>query len=109
MQNPDGTPHVRYGRPDDRSFVFLRKDARITDDWHVLGLRGTGSDTYTVEDLFVPDERAPARDALEERRESGPIYTLMSTLLYATGFCGVTLGVARRLFEAYVELARGKH
>jgi len=109
IQNPDGTPHVRYGRPDDRSFVFLRRDARITDDWHVLGLRGTGSDTYTVEDLFVPDERAPARDALEERREGGPIYTLMSTLLYATGFCGVTLGVARRMFETYVELARAKH
>ncbi|MDP2376165.1 acyl-CoA dehydrogenase family protein [Reyranella sp.] len=109
VQNPDGTSHVRYGRPDDRSFVFLRNDATITDDWHVLGLRGTGSDTYTVEDLFVPDERAPARDALEERREAGPIYTIMSTLLYATGFCGVTLGVARRLFEAYVELARGKH
>src|SRR3990167_7331853 len=109
VQNPDGTPHIRYGRPDDRSFVFLRTDARITDDWYVLGLRGTGSDTYTVEDLFVPDERAPARDALEERRESGPIYTIMSTLLYATGFCGVTLGIARRLFEAYVELARGKH
>lgn len=109
VQNPDGTSHVRYGRPDDRSFVFLRNDATITDDWHVLGLRGTGSDTYTVEDLFVPDERAPARDAVEERREAGPIYTIMSTLLYATGFCGVTLGVARRLFEAYVELARGKH
>ncbi|MDP1965579.1 MAG: acyl-CoA dehydrogenase family protein [Reyranella sp.] len=109
VENPDGTPHVRYGRPDDRSFVFLRKDATITDDWYVLGLRGTGSDTYTVEELFVPDERAPARDALEERQESGPIYTIMSTLLYATGFCGVTLGVARRLFDAYVELARGKH
>jgi alkylation response protein AidB-like acyl-CoA dehydrogenase len=109
VQNPDGTPHMRYGRPDDRSFVFLRKDAKITDDWYVLGLRGTGSDSYTVEDLFVPDDRAPARDALEERRESGPIYTIMSTLLYATGFCGVTLGVARRLFETYVELARAKH
>lgn len=110
VQNPDGTPHMRYGRPDDRSFVFLRKDAKITDDWHVLGLRGTGSDTYTLEDLFVPDERAPARDAPEERRESGPIYTIMSTPLYATGFCGVTLGIARRLLEAYVDLARGgKH
>jgi indole-3-acetate monooxygenase len=109
VQNPDGTPHMRYGRPDDRSFVFLRKDAKITDDWQVLGLRGTGSDTYMVEDLFVPDDRAPARDALEERRESGPIYTIMSTLLYATGFCGVTLGVARRLFETYVELARSRH
>jgi alkylation response protein AidB-like acyl-CoA dehydrogenase len=108
-QNPDGTPLMRYGRPDDRSFVFLRADARIIDDWQVLGLRGTGSDSYSVKDLFVPDDRAPARDALQERRESGPIYTIMSTLLYATGFCGVTLGVARRLFEAYVVLARGKH
>ena len=24
VQNPDGTPHIRYGRPDDRSFLFLR-------------------------------------------------------------------------------------
>lgn len=109
VQNPDGAPHLRYGRPDDRSFVFLRNDAKIIDDWQVLGLRGTGSDSYTVENLFVPDERAPARDAPEERRESGPIYTIMSTLLYATGFCGVTLGIARRLLESYVELARGKH
>ena len=108
-QNPDGTPLIRYGRPDDRSFVFLRSEATIIDDWQVLGLRGTGSDSYTVEDLFVPDERAPARDAPEERREKGPLYTLMSTLLYATGFCSVTLGVGRRLFDSYVELARGKH
>jgi alkylation response protein AidB-like acyl-CoA dehydrogenase len=107
VQNPDGTPHMRYGRPDDRSFVFARSEAKITDDWHVLGLRGTGSDTYTVEDLFVPDERAPARDALEERREKGPLYTIGSTLLYATGFCGVALGIGRRMFETYVELARG--
>jgi alkylation response protein AidB-like acyl-CoA dehydrogenase len=109
VQNPDGTPHMRYGRPDDRSFVFLRSEAKIIDDWHVLGLRGTGSDSYTVEELFVPDGRAPARDALEERVEKGPLYTLMSTLLYATGFCGVTLGLARRLMETYVELARAKH
>ncbi len=74
VQNPDGTPHMRYGRPDDRSFVFLRSQAKIVDDWHVLGLRGTGSDSYSVEDLFVPDEHAPARDIADERREKGPIY-----------------------------------
>jgi alkylation response protein AidB-like acyl-CoA dehydrogenase len=109
VQNPDGSPHIRYGRPDDRSFVFLRSEARIVDDWQVLGLRGTGSDTYTVEDLFVPDAHAPARDAPEERREKGPLYTIQSTLLYATGFCSVSLGVGRRLLEAYIALARGKH
>jgi alkylation response protein AidB-like acyl-CoA dehydrogenase len=111
VQNPDGTPLVikHSGRQDDRSFVFLRSEAKIIDDWRVLGLRGTGSDSYTVEDLFVPDERAPARDSLEERREKGPLYTIGSTLLYATGFCSVTLGIGRRLFESYIALARGKH
>ncbi len=32
-----------------------------------------------------------------------------STLLYASGFCSVTLGLGRRLLEAYIDLARGKH
>jgi alkylation response protein AidB-like acyl-CoA dehydrogenase len=109
VQNPDGTPHQRYGKADDRSFVFKRSDARIVDDWFVLGLRGTGSDTYTVEDLFIPDAHAPARDALQERHEAGPLYTMGSTLLYASGFCSVTLGLGRRLLETYIDLARGKH
>jgi alkylation response protein AidB-like acyl-CoA dehydrogenase len=108
VQNPDGTPHIRYGKPDDRSFVFLKSKAKVTDDWQVLGLRGTGSDTYSVEDLFIPDEHAPARDAQEERREKGPLYVIISNLLYASGFCGVALGVGRRMLETYTELARGK-
>ena len=108
VQNEDGTPHIRYGRPDVRSFLFLKEKARVVDDWQVLGLRGTGSDSYSVEDLFIPDEHAPCRDAPDERRETGPLYVLVSNLLYATGFCGVALGVGRRLLETYVTLARGK-
>src|SRR5262245_34252806 len=109
VQNADGTPHIRYGRPDDRSFVFLRSQAKIIDDWHVLGLRGTGSDSYSVEDLFVPDAQAPARDVGDERREKGPLYPIGSTLLYATGFCSVTIGIARRLLDTYVTIAKGRH
>jgi alkylation response protein AidB-like acyl-CoA dehydrogenase len=109
VQNPDGTPHLRHGRPDDRTFLFLRSQARIIDDWFVLGLRGTGSDSYAVEDLFIPDEHAPARDVPEERREPGPLYVIGSTLLYASGFCSVTLGLARRMLETYILLARGRH
>ncbi|MBY0324494.1 MAG: acyl-CoA dehydrogenase family protein [Reyranella sp.] len=109
VQNPDGTPHIRHGRPDDRSFVFLRSQAKIIDDWHVLGLRGTGSDSYSVEDLFVPDAQAPARDIADERREKGPLYPIGSTLLYATGFCSVTIGVARRMLDTYVTIVKGRH
>ncbi len=108
VQNPDGTPHIRYGKPDVRTFLFLKAKAKVTDDWDVLGLRGTGSDTYSVEDLFIPDEHAPCRDAMEERRETGPLYTIISNLLYATGFCGVAMGIGRRMLDTYAQLARGK-
>ena len=99
---------MRYGRPDNRTFLFPRSDARIIDDWHVLGMRGTGSDSYAVDDLFIPDSRAPLRDSPEERRESGPLYPIGSVALYACGFGSVTLGIARRLLESYIELARGR-
>jgi alkylation response protein AidB-like acyl-CoA dehydrogenase len=108
VQGADGTPQLRNGKPEIRSFLFLKSEAQVVDDWQVLGLRGTGSDTYSVDDLFIPEERAPARDALEERREHGPLYVVISNLLYATGFCGVALGVGRRLLETYTQLARGK-
>ncbi len=109
VQNPDGTPHIRHGRPDDRSFLFPKSQATIIDDWQVLGLRGTGSDSYEVKALFIPDAHAPARDAPEELQEHGPLYQIRSTLLYASGFCGVTLGLARRLLETYTALARRRH
>ncbi len=109
VRNPDGTPHIRHGRPDERSFLFLREKATIIDDWRVLGLRGTGSDTYSVTDLFIPEDHAPSREAPEEIRESGPLYAIHSTPLYAIGFCAVTLGLARRMLETYTALARGRH
>jgi alkylation response protein AidB-like acyl-CoA dehydrogenase len=109
VQNEDGSPRLRAdGKPEVRSFLFLKSKAHVVDDWQVLGLRGTGSDTYTVTDLFVPDEHAPCRDAVEERRENGPLYVIISNLLYATGFCATGLGVGRRMLETYTQLARGK-
>ncbi len=109
VTNPDGSPHMRHGRQDDRSFLFPKAQAEIIDDWYVLGLRGTGSDTYEVRDLFVPDAHAPARDIPEEKRWDGPLYPIGSTLLYATGFSGVTVGLARRMLDTYIELARSRH
>jgi len=45
--NPGGRPHVRTA-------LFPKSKAEIIDNWQVIGLRGTGSDSYRVEDLFVP-------------------------------------------------------
>jgi alkylation response protein AidB-like acyl-CoA dehydrogenase len=105
----DGTPRRhRDGAPVVRTLLFPRAQATITDVWDVMGLRGTGSDTYEVNDLFVPEDHSAARDEAAERREHGPLYCFSSGNLYASGFACVSLGIARALLDAYVELAGAK-
>jgi alkylation response protein AidB-like acyl-CoA dehydrogenase len=80
----------------------------MTDIWHVVGLRGTGSDKYSVTDLFVPEAFVAARDDDSTRREDGLLYRFSSLQLYASGFAGVAMGIARSTLDAFIELARDK-
>ena len=96
------------GSPVERTMLFPRAHADWTDDWQVMGLRGTGSDTYAVHDLFVADDHSVQRDTDAERREFGPLYCFMTTHLYASGFAGVAMGIARGALDALIELARAK-
>ncbi len=43
---------------DHRMCLVPRTEFEIVDDWHVLGMRGTGSKSVKVKDLFVPEYRA---------------------------------------------------
>jgi 3-hydroxy-9,10-secoandrosta-1,3,5(10)-triene-9,17-dione monooxygenase len=43
--------------PDLRAFLIPRTDYYIHDNWHVVGLKGTGSKEIVVEDAFVPEYR----------------------------------------------------
>jgi alkylation response protein AidB-like acyl-CoA dehydrogenase len=92
----------------ERSMLFERSAARFTSGWDVIGLRGTGSDSYEVTDLFVPEAFSLCRDTDAERQEDGPLYQFTTTHLYAAGFAGVALGVARGMLDAFVALARAK-
>ncbi|MGJ3561651.1 alpha/beta fold hydrolase [Streptomyces sp. INA 01156] len=52
------------GEPAPYNFVIPAKDVKSIDDWHVLGLAGTGSRSVVVEDVFIPEHRAIDRDVL---------------------------------------------
>jgi alkylation response protein AidB-like acyl-CoA dehydrogenase len=105
----DGTPQRHPdGRRWERTMLFPRSVASIKDVWQVVGLRGTGSDTYTVQDLFVDNAHTLTRDDPAERRETGPLYRFSGMNIYAAGFAAVALGIARAMLEAFVDLARGK-
>jgi alkylation response protein AidB-like acyl-CoA dehydrogenase len=100
-RKPDGAPEVR-------TILFPRSSATIYDVWDVIGLRGTGSDSYSVENLFVPEKFTALRDEPAGLRETGPLYQVSTHIVFALGFASVSLGVARATLDAAVELARGK-
>jgi indole-3-acetate monooxygenase len=96
------------GSPVIRTLLFPKSAAEMTDIWHVIGLKGTGSDQYSVADLFVPEAFCVARDQDAVRREPGLLYRFSNLQLYAGGFAGVAIGIARGALDAFVELARDK-
>lgn len=105
----DGSPRLNpNGRPFVRTVLFPKSSAEIIDNWQVIGLRGTGSDSYAVEDLFVPDAYTCSRDNPAERREGGLLYKFTSGMIYAMGFSNVSLGIARGALDAFIELAHDK-
>jgi len=91
-----------------RTLLFPKSSATMVDIWHTLGLRGTASNEYVVKDLFVAADHTMLRDAAIDRREDGPLYRFASNQLYAAGFAGVGLGIARGLIDAFLDLPATK-
>ncbi len=105
----DGRPRTgANGRQVDRTALFRREQAEVFDDWQVLGLRGTGSDSYAVQELFVAEDHTIDRENPAELRETGPVYRLSTTQVYASAFSGLMLGIARGMLDDLIELARTK-
>jgi alkylation response protein AidB-like acyl-CoA dehydrogenase len=105
----DGTPmRGPNGKNWERTALFRREQAKIVDNWQVMGLRGTGSDMYSVTDLFVDDAHVLTRDYAGERREPGPLYRFHMMQLYASGFAFVALGVARQALDTFIVMASKK-
>src|ERR1700731_3617607 len=100
-RKPDGAPEVR-------TILFPVASATMYDVWDVIGLKGTGTDSYSVEDLFIPENFTALRDEPAAVRETGPLYRLPTHIVFSFGFAAVSLGVARATLDATVELARGK-
>ena len=64
------------------SFLIPRTDYRIDDVWHVVGLKGTGSNTVVVKDVFVPRHRFLSYKSMNDRTAGGlenntaPVYKM---------------------------------
>ena len=91
----DGEEQIRRddGQPAWAEFLTPVQDCRILDTWHVTGLNATGSHDYTIDDVFVPENRmfyhpAHAAPVRQERR-----YSYLAAALPLMS--AVSLGIAR--------------
>jgi 3-hydroxy-9,10-secoandrosta-1,3,5(10)-triene-9,17-dione monooxygenase len=106
-------PPASPGEPPDlRVFLLPRRDYRIDDNWHVMGLCATGSKDVVVEDAFVPEYRTHAyKDAFVLNHpgcaiNDAPLYRLPFGLVFTYGIVSPAIGAAQGALDAFREQAR---
>jgi alkylation response protein AidB-like acyl-CoA dehydrogenase len=100
----NGQPRLLNNQPETRYVFVPAAEAELLDTWRVRGMRGTGTHHFAVHDVFVPAERSVLQ-ANAPLVETGPLYQIPRTLLFASGDAAVALAVARSALTAFSELA----
>ncbi|MGH7905496.1 MAG: hypothetical protein ACREP6_02605 [Candidatus Binataceae bacterium] len=91
-----------------RFCIFPVAQCEIDDNWHVMGLKGTGSCDYSVTDLFVPEDFTHLEPNAASPKRGGPLYRIGLPGFIANENAGFELGVARRALDEIVALAQSK-
>lgn len=108
-QLPDGPA------PEPVLFFIPRADLEVKDEWHVVGLRGTASNTVAVDRVFVPEHRTLplGRVAASGRPpgpvlDDGPLFRVPFIPMLALGLFPSSLGGAQQCLEAFHRWTAGR-
>jgi len=105
----DGAPRLdEAGHQQERTMLVRSRDVEWTDIWNTVGLRGTASDQFALNDHFVPADHSITREFDRECRESGPLYRMSNHTCYQIGFAGVACGIARGALDCFIDMAKAK-
>jgi len=98
-----------------RMFVVPAADYRVIDNWHALGLRGTGSKDVEIADAFVPEHRTLAVDASKggtghpgAAANPGALYRIPCFAALPHMLIGIPLGVAQGAYDIFHEGLRAR-
>lgn len=93
------------GQPRTRAMLLPRKQATFLDTWHTLGLRGTGSKDFTLEDVFIGD--AYSFDIATAAPCVGGIYRY-PLLEFGNHLATIAIGVAQGALNDLADTAGGR-
>ena len=89
------------------TLVYRVSKAHIHDNWHVMGLEGSGSNDISVKDLFVP-AAFTWETAMWNPRRGDAIYRMGRPGFVANEHPAIALGIARRALDEIIASAPNK-
>ena len=92
--------------PLNRAF-FLPTEIQILDNWHVSGLRGSGSSDYVADNVWVPSERLSTSIEYTDYA-TRPIYRFPRFALLGVPIGAICLGMARSSIDEVIKVAQEK-
>jgi 3-hydroxy-9,10-secoandrosta-1,3,5(10)-triene-9,17-dione monooxygenase len=105
VPTPEGKP------PDMRTFLLPRAEYRIDDNWHVAGLKGTGSKDIVVDGAFVPEHRTHRFiDGFKGKSpgnelNTAPLYRLPFGQVFVRSVSTSAIGIAQGALDAFIDVA----
>jgi 3-hydroxy-9,10-secoandrosta-1,3,5(10)-triene-9,17-dione monooxygenase len=89
--------------PDLRYFFVPRSELAIEDTWYTLGMRGTGSNTFVADKVFVPEQRAfgmfgphgALAGVTRTERQEELLYRMPMAMAFPNMLMGAVIGIAR--------------
>jgi alkylation response protein AidB-like acyl-CoA dehydrogenase len=105
IEAPDRPPQRCY-------FLVPRSAGRVVDDWHVVGLAGTGSKTFELPEVFVPEHRildfavAEAGGGPGAAGNAAPVFRMPRAGFPGLAFAAIGTGIAQGFLDEYLGFTR---
>ena len=117
-----GSPHATWaalvatvtddsGQPPDAYFCLVpATQLRLEDTWRTVGMRGTGSNTYAADNVFVPEHRLIPVTKLSEGSTGcdEPVHRLPFAPVASLALVGTLLGLGRAALALAIDKAPSK-
>jgi 3-hydroxy-9,10-secoandrosta-1,3,5(10)-triene-9,17-dione monooxygenase len=101
--------------PDMRLFLVPTSEMTLLDTWYCAGLRGSGSTTVALDNVFVPEHRTVTFSTLRDAHSPGsqlntnPIYRTPFIAVHTYALLGPSLGLARGGYADFVQWTRQRY
>ena len=93
-------------------FLVPKSQVTVLDDWDTIGLEGTGSNTFVVDKVFLPEhrfldgEKARIGEGPGTAVNKAPVYRTPRGGVTSTGFAALSVGMAKGVLDEWLALTR---